>query len=117
VALVKNKDLLDRVVELGSDLPPQVTRMAASLMLEAMAEGLSEGREVCLRGFGRFIPRFYAKSNNKKLGILFHPSPRLLGKSGLDPLKLDDLGPVNSASVEPEPVDPAPELDNSSEPS
>jgi nucleoid DNA-binding protein len=65
------------VVGLNPELPREVAELAVELFLEAMVDGLAEGREICLRGFGRFIPRFYAKAKTKRLGILFHPSPHL----------------------------------------
>jgi nucleoid DNA-binding protein len=80
VAQVYKKDLVDRVAMFRDAVPRDVVRLAVDLTLEAMADGLAEGREVCLRGFGRFIPRRYEKAKNKKIGLLFHASPRLKSK-------------------------------------
>jgi hypothetical protein len=77
-ALTKN-GLMALVALRLPDIPPQVTRMAADLIFQAIPEGLAEGRPVSLRGFGRLIPRLYADGSPKKLGLLFHPSPRLCG--------------------------------------
>ncbi|MDR0550258.1 MAG: HU family DNA-binding protein [Deltaproteobacteria bacterium] len=71
------KELLERVIELNRELPNELLRQAVDLLLGAIGDGLAEGREVCLRGFGRFIPRYYPRAKTKKLGLLFHPSPRL----------------------------------------
>ncbi|MDR1084194.1 MAG: HU family DNA-binding protein [Deltaproteobacteria bacterium] len=83
MAFLKKKDLIIRVTDLNRELPAEITQAAAELIIKSMADSLAEGREVCLRGFGRFIPRFYTETRNKKTGLLFHPSPRLLdGDSG-----------------------------------
>ncbi|MDR1041381.1 MAG: hypothetical protein LBR80_14725 [Deltaproteobacteria bacterium] len=83
-ALTKN-GLMTMVALRLPDIPPQVTRMAGDLIFQAIHDGLAEGRPVSLRGFGRLIPRLYADGSPKKLGLLFHPSPRLCGVSASGP--------------------------------
>jgi nucleoid DNA-binding protein len=78
MAFLKKKDLITRVMDLNRELPTEITQAAAELIVKSIADSLAEGREVCLRGFGRFIPRFYPETRKKKIGLLFHPSPRLL---------------------------------------
>jgi nucleoid DNA-binding protein len=85
MTVLKKKDLLQRVVDLNRKLPQEITVGAAELILTTIADSLADGQEVCLRSFGRFIPRFYSKSKNKRIGLLFHPSPRLLGRTKTDP--------------------------------
>ncbi|MDR2338742.1 MAG: hypothetical protein LBF40_01180 [Deltaproteobacteria bacterium] len=78
--------LLNLLVHCNPQLPPQVTRLGGELVLEKIADSLSTGRVVSLRGFGRLIPRFYKHSNTKKLGMLFHPSPQLVRRvNGFEP--------------------------------
>ncbi|MDR1313640.1 MAG: hypothetical protein LBQ12_08070 [Deltaproteobacteria bacterium] len=69
--------LLSEVVRRLPDIPPQVTRLAVEIVIQALPDGLAEGRPVSLRGFGRLIPRRYSGSSSKKIGLLFHASPRL----------------------------------------
>jgi nucleoid DNA-binding protein len=72
--------LLNLLVSRNTQLPGQVVRLAGELLLDKIADSLSEGRIVSLRGFGRLIPRFYEHSATKRLGLLFHPSPQLVQK-------------------------------------
>ncbi|MDR2199386.1 MAG: hypothetical protein LBR53_08045 [Deltaproteobacteria bacterium] len=72
--------LLNLLAQRNPQLPPQVSRLAGELVIDKISESLAEGRSVSLRGFGRLIPRFYFKSASKKLGLLFHPSPRLVSR-------------------------------------
>jgi nucleoid DNA-binding protein len=61
-------------------IPAQVSRMGVELFLDLVADSLSGGRPVSLRGFGRLIPRFYQASPTKRLGLLFHPSQGLVAR-------------------------------------
>ncbi|MDR2404928.1 MAG: HU family DNA-binding protein [Deltaproteobacteria bacterium] len=72
--------LLNLLVARNDKLPQQVSRLAGELLLDKITESLCHGRAVSLRGFGRFIPRFYKSTPSKKLGLLFHPSPRLVDR-------------------------------------
>ncbi|MDR3153706.1 MAG: hypothetical protein LBW85_05395 [Deltaproteobacteria bacterium] len=122
-ALTKN-GLLGLVAARLPDIPPQVTRLAGELILKAIPEGLAAGRPVTLRGFGRLIPRRYGGGSNKKLGLLFRPSPRLAALvAGLPDFPKDvspDSGPgksppsaaasVPGAASVPDPAGAAPEF-------
>ncbi|MDR1608046.1 MAG: HU family DNA-binding protein [Deltaproteobacteria bacterium] len=81
MTFIGQKELLERVARLSSELSPILAMTAAENILLTVAEGLGQGREVCIRGFGRFMPRHYAQAKNKKLGVVFHASPRLLGQA------------------------------------
>ncbi|MDR1871329.1 MAG: HU family DNA-binding protein [Deltaproteobacteria bacterium] len=71
------KELEDKVAERLNELTPEIVHLAVEIILDSIADTLAAGQEVCLRGFGRFIPRHYPKAKRKKIGLLFHPSPRL----------------------------------------
>ena len=58
-------------------LPANVIRVGCELFFDEVLKALSAGRAVSLRGFGRFIPRFYLDSPNKRIGLVFRPSPQL----------------------------------------
>jgi nucleoid DNA-binding protein len=84
--ILNKKALIARVAETrADDIPPHLTATVMELIIGDVAGALSEGREVVLRGFGRIIPRFYHNSPAKRVGLLFHPSPRLTAKCNKAP--------------------------------
>jgi hypothetical protein len=74
---IDGKALKAMVVRRSPDSIDVIVEAAVDVILETIADALAHGRGVCLRGFGRFIPRHYVDSSTKKIGLLFHPSPRL----------------------------------------
>lgn len=77
---LEKRELLELVAGTQADIPPHLTKTVVELFLQSLTEALSYGREVSLRGFGRLIPRHYVNSPGKRLGLLFHPSPRLVDR-------------------------------------
>ncbi|MDR2350804.1 MAG: hypothetical protein LBF41_09330 [Deltaproteobacteria bacterium] len=68
------KDLVDR----NKAIPPKVTRLAGEMIIDTILENIVLGRPVVIRGFGSLIPRRYTgETSKKRVGLLFHPSPRL----------------------------------------
>ncbi|MDR3135408.1 MAG: hypothetical protein LBU69_04855 [Deltaproteobacteria bacterium] len=62
-----------------NDFHPAVVESALDMILRRISVGLTMGQSVTLRGFGRFIPRFYPLGL-KKVGLLFHPSEKLASR-------------------------------------
>jgi hypothetical protein len=60
-----------------ADIPKEISSTVVDLIFARIAQALVEGQEVSLRGFGRIIPRYYKNTPSKRLGVLFHPSPKL----------------------------------------
>jgi nucleoid DNA-binding protein len=75
---ISKSSLLNLLVHRNPQLPQQVSRLGGEMVLEMIADSLSAGRVVSLRGFGRLIPRYYDQSTTKKLGLIFRPSPQLV---------------------------------------
>jgi hypothetical protein len=68
-----------RLKELAPEFPAEMIGLVTREIIETLAGALSTGRQVALRGFGRFQPRRYQKST-KRLGLIFRPSPELLAR-------------------------------------
>ena len=69
------------------DIHRDISKAAVEIIIEALSGTLASGRPVSLRGFGRLIPRRYERSANKRFGLLFHPSPRLVERVNPKPHK------------------------------
>lgn len=68
-----------RLSQMLPDYPPELIKAATAELIGALAEALSQGQAISLRGFGRWQPRFYA-SGPKRLGLIFRPSPLLTAR-------------------------------------
>jgi nucleoid DNA-binding protein len=77
---LSKKTLLKLLEKRMDKLPGKLTNQAGSLIIDCLVDSLCLGRQVSLRGFGRFIPRYYSEQSNKKIGLLFHPSPKLASR-------------------------------------
>jgi hypothetical protein len=73
---LNQKAILERLIKETPDIPPAVLKTAVGTIFQSVHHALGQGQTVTLRGFGRFIPRCYP-AGPKKVGLLFHPSPRL----------------------------------------
>jgi hypothetical protein len=80
---IDQDDILRLLIEKCDEFPPSVVKEALDLILQSVREALTNGRPVTLRSFGRLIPRRYQPSCFKKIGLVFHTSPKL--KSRLNP--------------------------------
>ena len=85
MAFLKKQDLLSKVAEEHPDIPRQIVETVGDLIIRKISDALAGGQEVSLRGFGRIIPRYYQNTPNKRLGLLFHPSPKLTAKCNQKP--------------------------------
>jgi nucleoid DNA-binding protein len=98
-------ELLSATARRVPEIPSQIARMAADLVIDSLAEALVRGNTVALRGFGTFIPRRYSRSSpgTKKVGLVFHPCPRLADI----PLKDGKTAPLGRPETAQGPVLPA----------
>ena len=75
---LNKRGLLALVASRHEDVHRDISKTSVEIIIETIADALAQGRPVALRGFGRLIPRRYDRSSNKRFGLLFHPSPRLV---------------------------------------
>jgi nucleoid DNA-binding protein len=83
--------ILKRLIAECPQAPPELVSHAMGIILTQARQALAKGRPVTLRGFGRFIPRHYPASGQKKYGLVFRASPKLTGI--VNPKKPDFPGP------------------------
>ena len=83
--------ILKRLIAECDPTPPELITHAMNIILAQVRQSLARGRPVTLRGFGRFIPRHYPASGQKKYGLVFRASPKLTNL--INPKKPDFPGP------------------------
>jgi nucleoid DNA-binding protein len=68
------RDIIQRCHEKGPDFSKSLTEKVLNFVLEEIALSLSKGEKVKLSGFGTWS----VKKTNKKVGVKFKPSKKLL---------------------------------------
>jgi nucleoid DNA-binding protein len=68
------RDIIQKCYEKGHDISKALTEKVLNFVLEEIALSLSKGEKVKLSGFGTWS----VKKTNKKVGVKFKPSKKLL---------------------------------------